>query len=111
MVEYPTPEQLSDPEFIWPLEYAAPQDRGESAPAANPSPGPNSVTEPAVETKEFVETSADLSDIHQGEGSAKFVGVDRTGKPKGNPATADAAGSKGGGVEVQGAGESEKRKK
>jgi hypothetical protein len=102
MAEYPTPEQQADPEFVWPLEYAAPQDRGESAPAANPSPGVNSVTEPAVETKEFVDTAPDLNDIHNHEDSAKFVGVDRTGRSKG--VKVDEPASKGGGVEVQGAG-------
>jgi len=53
MAEYPTPEQLADPNYVWPAEYGAPQDRGEPVPAANPSPGPDSVTEPAPETKEF----------------------------------------------------------
>lgn len=104
MAEYPTMEEQADPEFVWPLEYAAPQDRGESAPAANPSPGVNSVTEPAVETKEFVDTSANLTDITDHEDSAKFTGRDLTGTPKGNPAAKNEAASKGGGVEVQGAG-------
>jgi hypothetical protein len=101
MAEYPTQEQQADPTYVWPLEYAAPQDRGESAPAANPSPGVNSVTEPAVETKEFVDTSPNLADIFDHEDSANFDGVDRTGSAKG--VTVDEPASKGGGVEVQGA--------
>lgn len=102
MAEYPTQEQQRDPNFVWPLEYAAPQDRGESAPAANPAPGPGNETEPDAGNKEFVDTSASLDDIFASDDSANFEGVDRTGTVKGNPVNEPA--SKGGGVEVQGAG-------
>jgi hypothetical protein len=102
MAEYPTQEQLRDPEYVWPLEYAAPQDRGESAPAANPAPGPGNPTEPDAGNKEFVDTSANLDDIYASDDSANFKGVDRTGV-KGNQVS-DVPASKGGGVEVQGAG-------
>jgi hypothetical protein len=98
MAEYPTMEQQADPNYVWPLEYAAPQDRGEPAPAANPAPGVNSVTEPATETKEFVDTSANLADITDHEDSAKFTGVDRTGRSEG--VRVDAPASKGGGTEL-----------
>jgi hypothetical protein len=102
MADYPTQEQQRDPNYVWPLEYAAPQDRGESAPAANPAPGPGNETEPDAENKEFVDTSANLDDIFDSDDSAKFEGVDRTGGvDKGTKV--DAPASKGGGVEVKGA--------
>jgi hypothetical protein len=41
-----------------PLELAAPQDRGESAPAANPAPGPGNETEPRTDLKEFIDTES-----------------------------------------------------
>lgn len=53
MADYPTAEQLRDPEYVWPAEFAAPQDRGEPVPAANPAPGPGRETEPRTDLKEF----------------------------------------------------------
>jgi len=62
MAEYPTPEQLRDPNYVMPAEFGAPQDRGESAPAANPAPGPGNETEPRTDLKEFVVVPADPFD-------------------------------------------------
>jgi hypothetical protein len=101
MSDYPTLEEQADPNFVWPLRYAAPQDRGESAPAANPAPGPGNPTEPDVENKEFVDTSPDLADVYDHEDSAEFTGRN-VNTVKGTKV--DAPASRGGGVEVKGVG-------
>jgi hypothetical protein len=90
MSNYPTPEQLSDPNFVWPLEYAAPQDRGEPVPAANPAPGPDSVTEPAPETKDF----STAADVPPSEWMASSGDKDENGgEPAGGLAASSGSGS------------------
>jgi hypothetical protein len=101
MAEYPTQEQLRDPNFVMPLEFAAPQDRGESAPAANPAPGPGNETEPDVEHKEFVVAEADFKYLEDDDDYDN----DKTSSVKSSvskPHPVDAPASRGGGVEVQG---------
>jgi len=82
--KFPSEEDLRNPLYVMPLEYGAPQDRGESAPQANPSPGPGNETEPRTDLKEFVVASGEeaLFERH-------------------SPKPQSAPGSKAGGTEAQ----------
>jgi len=59
MADEVTLENLRDPNYVMPMNLAAPQDRGEPAPQANPAPGPGNETEPRTDLKEFYVAPAD----------------------------------------------------
>jgi len=96
MADYPTPEQLADPTFVWPMEFAAPQDRGEPAPAANPSPGPGNETEPRTDMKEFKELGLAPGEWMKGDDSANYDGPEVQG-----PQKVDEPASRAGAIDVE----------